>query len=112
VTSATAADRLPEPSGQHAVGRLSYDWVDSTRTEIYAANREDRRELVVFVWYPAKDRAAELAPYLPQAWAPVADFLGINVVGLRSHAVADATVADDSAYPVLLLSPAVSHRCY
>jgi hypothetical protein len=61
---------------------------------------------VVFVWYPAEDRAAELAPYLPQAWAPVADFLGINVAGLRSHAVLDATVAaDDSAYPVLLLSP-------
>jgi pimeloyl-ACP methyl ester carboxylesterase len=105
VTTATAADRLPEPTGPHAIGRLSYDWVDSTRTEIYAANREDRRELVVFVWYPAKEHAAELAPYLPQAWAPVADFLGIKVAGLRSHAVPDAAVADDSVYPVLLLSP-------
>lgn len=105
MTTATAADRLPEPTGPHAVGRLSYDWVDSTRTEIYAANREDRRELVVFVWYPAKEHAAELAPYLPQAWAPVADFLGIKVAGLRSHAVPDAAVADDSVYPVLLLSP-------
>ena len=104
---ATAADRLPEPTGQHAVGRLSYDWVDSARTEIYGANREDRRELVVFVWYPAKqESAATFAPYLPPAWAPVAEFLGINVVGLSSHAVADATVAEhDSAYPVLLLSP-------
>jgi dienelactone hydrolase len=106
VTTAPAADQLPEPTGQHAVGRLSYDWVDSTRTDIYAANREDRRELVVFAWYPAKERAAERAPYLPQAWAPVADFLGIDVAGLRSHAVPDATVAaDDSTYPVLLLSP-------
>ena len=106
MTPATAADRVPEPTGKHAVGRLSYDWVDSTRTEIYGANGGDPRELVVFVWYPAKERAAELAPYLPQAWAPVADFLGINVAGLRSHAVPDATVAaDDSAYPVLLLSP-------
>ena len=103
----TAADRLPEPTGQHAVGRVSYDWVDSTRTEIYAASGEDRRELVVFVWYPAKsERAAEFAPYLPPAWAPVAEFLGINIAGLRSHAVPDATVAtDNSAYPVLLLSP-------
>jgi dienelactone hydrolase len=107
VTPATAADRLPEPTGQHAVGRLSYDWVDSARTEIYGANREDRRELVVFVWYPAmQGSAATFAPYLPPAWAPVAEFLGINVVGLSSHAVADATVAEhDSAYPVLLLSP-------
>jgi Platelet-activating factor acetylhydrolase, isoform II len=106
VTPATAADLLPEPTGQYAVGRLSYEWVDTTRTEIYAADREDRRELVVFVWYPTQERAAELAPYLPQSWAPVADFLGINVAGLRSHAVPDAAVAaDDTAYPILLLSP-------
>jgi dienelactone hydrolase len=105
MTTATAADRLPEPTGQHAVGRLSYDWVDATRTEIYAA-KEARRELVVFVWYPARGRATELAPYLPQAWKPVADFLGINVADLRSHALPDAAVAaDDPAYPVLLLSP-------
>ena len=107
MTPGTTADRLPEPTGQHAVGRLSYDWVDFARTEIYGANREDRRELVVFVWYPAKqESAATFAPYLPPAWAPVAEFLGINVDGLSSHAVADATVAEhDSAYPVLLLSP-------
>jgi dienelactone hydrolase len=103
----SAADLLPEPTGQYAVGRRSYDLVDPTRTEIYAANREDRRELVVFVWYPAKSEgAADFAPYLPPAWAPVAEFLGINVAGLSSHAVPDAAVAtDDSTYPVLLLSP-------
>jgi hypothetical protein len=106
VTSATAANRLPEPTGEHAVGRLSYDLVDSTRIEIYAANEDDRRELAVFVWYPAEEGAAARAPYLPQAWTPVTDFLGIDVAGLRSHAVDDATVAgDNSAYPVLLLSP-------
>jgi dienelactone hydrolase len=103
----SAADLLPEPTGQYAVGRRSYDLVDPTRTEIYAANRKDRRELVVFVWYPAEpESAADFAPYLPQAWAPVAEFLGINVAGLSSHAVPDAAVAtDDSTYPVLLLSP-------
>lgn len=102
-----AAELLPEPTGHYAVGRLSYDVVDATRTEIYAANREDLRELVVFVWYPANpESAADFAPYLPPAWAPVAEFLGINVVGLSSHAVPNAAVAtDDSAYPVLLLSP-------
>ncbi len=102
-----AAELLPEPTGHYAVGRLSYDVVDATRTEIYAANREDLRELVVFVWYPANpESAANFAPYLPPAWAPVAEFLGINVVGLSSHAVPNAAVAtDDSAYPVLLLSP-------
>jgi dienelactone hydrolase len=89
------------------VGRVSYDWVDHARFDIYAGNPEAHRELVLFVWYPASPQAtAEFAPYLPSAWAPTAEFLGINVAGLRSHAVPEAPVAADSAaYPVLLLSP-------
>jgi dienelactone hydrolase len=89
------------------VGRVSYDWVDPARTEIYAANPEDRRELVAFVWYPAKPQpAVEFAPYLPRAWAPTAEFLGLDLAGVRSHAIPEAAVAaDNAAYPVLLLSP-------
>jgi dienelactone hydrolase len=104
----TAGDGpLPMPTGPHSVGRVSYDWVDHARFDIYAGNPEARRELVLFVWYPASPQAtAEFAPYLPSAWAPTAEFLGINVAGLRSHAVPEAAVAADSAaYPVLLLSP-------
>jgi dienelactone hydrolase len=104
----TAVDGpLPMPTGPHSVGRVSYDWVDHARFDIYAGNPAARRELVLFVWYPASPQAtAEFAPYLPSAWAPTAEFLGINVAGLRSHAVPGAPVAADSAaYPVLLLSP-------
>jgi dienelactone hydrolase len=104
----TAVDGpLPMPTGPHSVGRVSYDWVDHARFDIYAGNPAARRELVLFVWYPASPQAtAEFAPYLPSAWAPTAEFLGINVAGLRSHAVPEAPVAADSAaYPVLLLSP-------
>jgi dienelactone hydrolase len=98
---------LPKPTGPHSVGRVSYDWVDPARFDIYAGNPEARRELVLFVWYPARPQAtAEFAPYLPSAWAPTAEFLGINVAGLRTHAVPEAPVAADSTgYPVLLLSP-------
>jgi hypothetical protein len=89
------------------VGRVSYDWVDPARTEIYAANPEDRRELVVFVWYrPSRNRPPSFAPHLPAAWAPATEFLGLNVAGMRSHAIPDAAVAySNSAYPVLVLSP-------
>jgi dienelactone hydrolase len=98
---------LPMPTGPHSVGRVSNDYVDHARFDIYAGNPEARRELVLFVWYPASPQAAaEFAPYLPSAWAPTAEFLGINVAGLRTHAVPDASIAADSAaYPVLLLSP-------
>jgi hypothetical protein len=32
---AARGDSLPEPTGPHSVGRVSYDWVDRARTEIY-----------------------------------------------------------------------------
>ena len=104
----TAGDGpLPMPTGPHSVGRTSYDWVDHARFDIYAGNPDTRRELVLFVWYPASPQVtAEFAPYLPSAWAPSAEFLGISVAGLHSHAAPEAPVAADSAaYPVLLLSP-------
>ena len=104
---AAGADPLPVPTGPHRVGRISFDWVDPARFDVYAASPEDHRELVVFVWYPASPQpTAEFAPYLPKEWAPTAGFLGLNVAGLRSHAVSNAAVsADSTAYPVLLLSP-------
>ena len=105
IPATTGGDTLPMPTGPHPVGRVSFDWVDSARFDIYAGNPEARRELVVFVWYPASPQpTAEFALYLPLPWAPTADFLGCP--GLRSHAIPDAAVAADSAaYPVLLLSP-------
>jgi dienelactone hydrolase len=108
MASPTAGDSpLPMPTGPHSVGRVSYDWVDHARFDIYAGNPEARRELALFVWYPTSPQAtAEFAPYLPSAWAPTAEFLGLNVAGLPSHAIPEAPVAaDNAAYPVLLLSP-------
>ena len=103
----------PPPSGPYPVGRLALELVDRERREVYASEPGAHRELVLWVWYPAgagPDRPK--APYLPSAWAPVADFLGIDVDGLPTSALADAPLAGDrSAYPVLLMSPTVSHPC-
>jgi predicted dienelactone hydrolase len=98
---------LPAPTGRYGVGRVSLDWVDPSRAEIYSSNPEDRRELLVWVWYPAAPApGAERAAYLPGQWAGAGGFLGLDAAGLLTHAVADARLADDeSTYPVLLLSP-------
>ena len=104
--AASAPEGLPAPTGRHWVGRVSFEWVDPSRTEVYSSNPQDRRELVVWVWYPATPRpGAERAAYLPEAWAPTGQLLGLDAAGLRSHAVADAAVADEqSSYPVLVQS--------
>ena len=62
--------RFAPPGGPYAIGTLSYHWVDTGRREIFATSPQARRELVVQVWYPAKEGgSAPLAPYLPDAGA-------------------------------------------
>jgi predicted dienelactone hydrolase len=98
---------MPSPSGPHAVGRVSYDWVDPSRAEAYSDDLVARRELVVWIWYPAATaQAGERAPYLPPPWAPAAQFLGLETDGLRAHSVPDAPMDEGTErFPVLVLSP-------
>jgi predicted dienelactone hydrolase len=104
--AASAPAGLPAPTGRHQVGRASFDWVDPNRAELYSSNPRDRRELVVWVWYPAAPSpGADRAAYLPEAWAPAGQLLGLDAAGLRSHAMEHAAVADEQAsYPVLVQS--------
>jgi Platelet-activating factor acetylhydrolase, isoform II len=106
-SAATAADdRLPEPTGPHPVGRTSYDWTDPNRSEMYAVDPADRRELVVWIWYPTEPGAGDRAPYLPPPWAPAVAFLGLEVAGIRAHSVENAPAAESPLrFPVLVLSP-------
>jgi predicted dienelactone hydrolase len=97
---------LPAPAGRYKVGRVSFDWVDPERAEIYSSTPPDRRELLVWAWYPASPEPdGEPAAYLSEAWAPAGQF-GLDTAGLLSHAEVDAAAAGDQpSYPVLLLSP-------
>jgi hypothetical protein len=111
VDHTTPASPLPQPSGPHAVGRVSHDWVDASRRDFYAQDPAARRRLVVWIWYPAISNDAERADYLPEPWAPTAQFLGLDVRGLRTHAVEDAPVSDaHRATPCSSSRPAGSRR--
>lgn len=105
--------RFPHPSGPYQVGTLTYHWVDADRPEIFAADANARRELMVQIWYPAKgDPAAPRAPYLPDADALTAafarvhrrpEFLFGNLKHITSDAIPSAQAADDEpSYPVLI----------
>jgi predicted dienelactone hydrolase len=57
---------LPAPSGPFAVGRVSYDWTDPSRSEPLSDKKGAHREVVVMVWYPAvHEKGAIPAPYYP-----------------------------------------------
>src|SRR5438067_12359076 len=57
---------LSRPTGAFGIGRVTYHWVDLSRAEFLDAHAEQRRELMVDVWYPAGRGVGQpRAPYLP-----------------------------------------------
>ncbi len=106
--------RFPQPTGPHAIGTLTYHWIDSARADIFIEDPNARRELMVQVWYPADTGASPTyAPYMQDADAVMAAFSRIH--GLPSflfsrfkyvttNAVTSAPVAKgQTSCPVLIL---------
>ena len=105
--------RFPHPSGPYEIGTLTYHWVDANRQEIFSADPNDRRELIVQIWYPAKKEASShYAPYLQDsdavaaAMARLHNFPAFSLKHLKyvtTNAISSALVADDQPnYPVLI----------
>jgi predicted dienelactone hydrolase len=90
---------LPRPKGLFAVGRTGFDWTDQSRREVLSRNVDAKRELMVYVWYPAEKRAmtGKPAPYLPGAAA-------INKLSDRA-----LSGADGKLWPAILSGQVVSH---
>lgn len=60
---------LPKPTGTFAVGRENFHWIDSSRVDYLAPNPNTKRELNVWIWYPAsKNDSSKLNDYLPTNW--------------------------------------------
>ncbi len=60
---------FPRPSGPYQIGTVTYHWVES-RHEIFSADPNAHRELMVEVWYPAKGNSSSArAPYVDDASA-------------------------------------------
>ena len=46
---------LPKPSGQYKIGSSEFLLKDETRREIFSADKNAKREILVRVWYPAEN---------------------------------------------------------
>ena len=111
---------LPAPTGNFGVGRAEFHWIDPTRTDPFSLALADRREVVVYLWYPTSaSPGVHRAEYLPGA-AEISRALGEPVMrrqfGSAFEALLDGTVRSFSVdrapvarstqrFPVLLFSP-------
>jgi predicted dienelactone hydrolase len=113
---------FPKPTGHYGMGTLTYHFVDRSRPEIFSADTGARRELMVQIWYPAKEHpSTPRAAYMPDADAVTAVFAHIHdrpaflfahFKYVTTNAMESARVADDQpSYPVLLfLEGATGYR--
>ena len=115
---AQTAAALPIPSGGYSVGRASFHWFDPKRREAATESVDDKREILVQVWYPAAKPGRNPGPYMPGferlASSAAADSLSnlfgpgwrsIASNGLRTHSFEMAPVASGRKLPILVFSP-------
>jgi hypothetical protein len=66
--AADTPGKLPLPSGRFGIGRIGYDWTDSSRRDRYSAEPSVYRELMVYIWYPTSQNPEKIkGAYMPGA---------------------------------------------
>ncbi len=106
---------LPIPDGPHAVGTTELHLIDHSRAENYTLNADDRRELMVRIWYPAEQPIADtLVPYWRHAIerskavtnnTPLPWFTFTHLGRVPTHSYWQAPAAQgETQYPVVLFS--------
>ena len=89
---------LPAPGGPFAIGTLSFEWTDSARPEIYTPDPDDRRSLMVQVWYPANPAPGGA----PGPWMERLDVAGpviARYLHLPSFFLDHAALVKTNSYP-------------
>jgi predicted dienelactone hydrolase len=105
---------LPTPTGRLAVGRTTYAWTNDAEADELARSPGSRRQVLVWVWYPAAPSPTDApAEYLPGVWrAAVAKQEGLlmrsffkhDAARVQAHSVAGAMVSPaQPTYPVVIL---------
>jgi hypothetical protein len=110
--SATAQNdaTLPAPTGPHKIGRTSFHWKDTARAELETSAPDDKRELMVHLFYPADAKATGApAVYVPDAevmrglWN---DAQLARITAMRTYSRENVPLPRGKArYPIILFSP-------
>jgi predicted dienelactone hydrolase len=110
---------LPTPTGPLPVGRAIYDWTDDQTFDALAPLPGTKREVSVWIWYPAETgKAALVDDYMPVAlrtaierWTGplMTKFLTRDLSKVRPHALHNAEVSPElRSYPVVIMRAGAS----
>jgi dienelactone hydrolase len=108
--AANAEAPLPMPTGRYSIGRVVFHWADETRPELETRAPDDRREALVYVFYPSEvKQTAVTAPYIPDAevmrdvWK---DKLTDRLKRMRAHSREGVALARGrDRFPVVIFAP-------
>ena len=95
--------RLPKPRGPYQVGTFARHLIDRGRRERHASSTQTPRELMIQVWYPAKNVAGIRAWYRDPRMNTAKSY---HLRWVRTHSFWDLPAAEEPReFPVLLFSP-------
>lgn len=110
---------LPAPTGPFAVGRVLYDWTDDQTLDLLARVPGTKRELLVWIWYPAAaGPSATTDDYMPPRMRVamerdrgmlISKFLTRDLSKVHAHSLRDADVSpQERSYPVVIMRAGAS----
>ena len=110
---------LPSPTGPFAVGRVLCDWVDDETLDALAPVPGTRRELLVWIWYPAAaGQSAATDDYLPARMRAAVErdrgpligrFLTRDLSKVHGHSIRNARVSpQQQSYAVVIMRAGAS----
>ncbi|ANY66444.1 lipase [Paenibacillus sp. BIHB 4019] len=108
---------MPEPNGSYGIGTIARHLTDDSRAETHSDNPNDKRELMINVWYPVdknKTEGASTEHYPSEIGEAVSLVFGIpkqifsHVINIPTHVVEGAELSSaEASYPVVLFSPGI-----
>src|SRR5712671_3796177 len=118
-----SAITLPAPTGTFAVGRAIYDWTDDANVDALAPVAGTKRELLVWIWYPAAaGQSAATDEYLPAPFreeverdlgAVLGGLLTRDLSKVHPHGIRNADVSPQQrSYPVLIMRAGASSEVW
>jgi hypothetical protein len=99
---------LPKPSGAYPVGTVIYNWTDVARDDVVSEASDDKRQLLVQIWYPAEaGQGLQTAPYMPEMAVLRSAFTqgAEQLESIRTNSLLQAKLSRArSKYPVIVFS--------